>query len=324
MTTSRTIKAPDTATLRAALKAARPGDILLLNGSAYQGPFKLTTSNVSLLADPPGHQVIFEGSDELGQMDVLFINTARGCTIQGITMRAGGRHGLYASHAHGLTLLGCKGLSNAVSGALVAYTNNLYVEDWEGLDNEEQHGFYFSNHGASPTFKKIRGDRNGRTCLQLNADWRFAPLDGQTVITGAHISGVIAKNNGGPSMNLFGVHGAIIEDVQLLDGLGGGLNLSNDDQDKWPDYGSKGNSFHNIKITGKRGLSIRSYSTGNVFDNLDIQVTGGPCLEWDDTVRQWITIAGSGALQPGSGHKPYNYEGKEYRTWEEAVAAMQV
>lgn len=312
----------------AALKNAKPTDTISLSAGTFTPPaattFRLRTPDVTIMGDPGGGTIL------TGSTDNLTVYLAQRVTLQSLHFRAAGRVGLYAVGADGLRVIGCSGVSNRVSGALTSKTHNLFVDGWYGADNVEQHGFYHSNHGMKPVIINSKFERNGRCGFQANAD-RSQALPpayfekGQ--INDLILKNCVMKDNGqvlaGASVNLLGCWNATVEDCVIEGGLAGGLSLSNDDNQtpEGLEYGSRNCTVKNVRISGKRGISLKNGSFGARFINVDVKVTGGPAIDCD--VYSCGVDVGGTPWVPGPGHKIWAICGKEYDAAPSAVPLSQ-
>lgn len=293
-----------------AIKNAKPGDAINAAAGTYvqpaAGTFRLRTPAVSITGDPGGQTFLTGGYDN------LTVYQANGVTLRNLHSREAGRVGFYAVGSDNLTMVNCSGVKCAVSGALTSKCHFLLVDGFYGAGNVSQHGFYHSNHGMKPTVINSIFEGNGRCGFQINADRSQAlpPVyfeQGQ--INDAVIKKVICRNNGlvnaGASMNLLGCWNALVEDCELLDGLAGGLSLSNDDNQS-PEglaYGSRNCTIRRVRITGKRGISLKNGSFGARFEDVTVNVSAGPCIDWDFYSGGW-----EGSLSPwvpGEGKKVF-------------------
>ena len=273
-----------------ALRTAMDGRVINMAAGVYTPPatgaFKLLAPNVTINGDIGGGTVL------TGSYDGLTFQKAKNATVRNVHAKGTGGRGFYAVEADNLQLIDCSGIECGISGILTSKSHYVFMQRFRGHQNKAQHGAYFSNHGMKPVIVDSSFEGNGRCGIQFNADLG-QPLPpvyfekGQ--INDLLMKGVVCKRNGlvfaGASANLLGCWNATVEDCEFLDGLAGGLSLSND-HDQSPaglEYGSKNCTFRRCRITGKRGISLQNGSINAQFIDCDVQVTGGPCIDWDAT-----------------------------------------
>ncbi len=254
----------------------------VMDGTYPEG-MRVTTNGLTFIAESSAH--VINSTDE----DIIYLDTVERTALSGLKVANATRHGFHVSHSDNTLLENCEADGCGI-GLFTAYSNYLHVDGGAYDNSVGQHGIYHSNHGHYPLFENLTADGNMRAGLQINADRQAAddPPDHVGPILGAIIRNCVFTGNcvelAGAQVNLFGCWGAILENVDCVDGLFGGINLSNDDN-LTPSglyYGSKNCVLDGITITGLRGLSVKRGSTNLQMDDITIDITAGPCIDYDD------------------------------------------
>ncbi len=271
------------ATLQFAHDQMVDGESCTVGDGTYPEGMRVTTNGLTFIAESSSH--VIHSTDQ----DIIYLDTVDRTALSGLRVENAARHGFHVSHSPNTLIENCEADGCGI-GLFTAYSNYLHVDGGSYDNNVGQHGIYHSNHGHYPLFENLTADGNMRAGLQINADRQSPDISPDNIgpILGAIIRDCVFTGNcvelAGAQLNIFGCWNATIQNVQCLDGLFGGINFSNDDS-LTPAalyYGSKNCTIDNVIVTGLRGISVKRGSTGLSMDNISVDITNGPCIDYDN------------------------------------------
>lgn len=316
--------------LQKASVAMQPGDTLMIADGEYPGNFSHRRSGeqgrpITFRAIHPGKAIV--RGDQTGPLydprgklrpaptsaiqrqplvadgrkrpagavqDAIHINHADFVVLEGLTVRSGGRRGIWVDTSNNVVIRGCRAVQNNVQGIFASFSDDLLLEYNECAYSAEQHGVYLSSSGDRPVVRNNSFHDNTRSGIQLNGGHKVhdpaAGKRGDGIIEDAVIEGNVIYNNGtggAAGINLACVCTSKIVNNLIFNNLAGGIALFNDEKKTEVQWGSKKNKiFHNTIYfrpgEGRYCIGIKRGSTDNVIRNNILCGGKRGAFEYDD------------------------------------------
>jgi parallel beta helix pectate lyase-like protein len=291
------------------MEALRSGDTLIIQAGSYgTGGVDLRgLSNVTVRGI--GSVTIDGGGTDFG----IFYRDINGVTLEGLKIQNCGLEAIYGERGRRVTIRNCEFNGNGITGVLLAWTQDVLIENVRAHHNSLQHGIYLSRGCDRAVVRNCTLYSNGYAGLQINAvspdDLDPPTADDSTpnISTDCLVeNNTIYDNgyNGAGALSLMGVQRSLIRNNLLHGNRSGGIVLY--DNGQGPSYACKNNQiYHNTVVFqsgGRYGIRLVEGSTGNQITNNIFSVAGGPCLSTDEPVQsnyncfRGTSIANGGSL----------------------------
>jgi hypothetical protein len=211
-------------TFAAALKAAMPGDVLVLADGAYAplkatGPSGTPESPITLRAATPGKAVITGTGTGRG----WDLNKANYWTLEGLCF-TNNTIGLYFGLSKGVTVRRCLFLSNG-TGMMTGGSSDVLVENCEALNSTTEHHIYFGTTDRAVVRNCTLG-RARKSAVQWNGEGRTNPIAGG-LVENCRIWGCgttyAAQTASSSAINTLKASGITIRDCSIWGNFGSGI-----------------------------------------------------------------------------------------------------
>lgn len=245
-TNAAVIPVPAGTPLEPLFRAARPGDMFLLDPGDYAGGVQFSlrpgTALLPIIVKAAGPGVRILGSTP-ARVDGIGFTTSPYWTFDGIAFEGAARSGMKPGSSDYLTIRNCTFRNNGVQGMQAGTSSFGTVEDSLFCFNKEQHGCYVSGAVQGWKFARCTFAFNGRAGLQFNSQGTTGVSTGHTVTNCSFYQNGL--DNQAAAINLIGVTNSMFAGCSLSDNKAGGISFIGNGTATGQ---STGNSVYNCSV----------------------------------------------------------------------------